>query len=105
MARLVRFREASVRAASCLEPRRCGEYAQAELIMSRPTRAGSAGRNVTIRATDAERRAWRQLAGLSGESLSEWIRVQLNRHVVAFETRFAVKLKRKPAVMRARSGR
>jgi hypothetical protein len=62
--------------------------------VSRPTRAGSAGKPVTIRATDAERTRWEQLAGLADESLSEWIRVRLNEHSVRFEARFGVKLKR-----------
>lgn len=62
--------------------------------MSRPTRAGTAGKPVTIRATDAERYRWEQLAGLAGESLSEWIRLRLNDYAVRFEARFGAKLKR-----------
>lgn len=47
--------------------------------MSRPTRAGSAGKPVTIRATDAERERWELTALWSEMSLSEWIRAVINR--------------------------
>lgn len=47
--------------------------------MSRPTRAGSAGKPVTIRATDAERAAWETAAARKDESLSDWARRVLNR--------------------------
>ena len=47
--------------------------------MSRPSRAGTPGRPVTIRATNAERERWALTAGLSGCNLSEWARVVLNR--------------------------
>lgn len=46
--------------------------------MSRPARAGSAGKPVTIRATDDERAAWER-AARKHESLSAWIVATLNR--------------------------
>lgn len=52
--------------------------------MSRPARAGSAGKPVTIRATDAERERWERCAKLSGVELSALIRsaVELQCNVI-----------------------
>lgn len=48
--------------------------------MSRPPRAGTAGKPVTIRATDAERAAWERAAKADGlDSLSAWIVKVLNQ--------------------------
>lgn len=60
--------------------------------MSRPPRAGVAGKPVTTRATDAEREQWELAARLEGcSSLSAWIIKTLNA--------------RKSRVLRAGKGR
>lgn len=46
--------------------------------MSRPPRAGSAGKLVGIRATDDERREWERRARVAGQSLSDWLRSLAN---------------------------
>lgn len=46
--------------------------------MSRPARAGSAGKPVTIRATDAERERWEAAAICQRLSLSDMLREQAN---------------------------
>lgn len=51
--------------------------------MSRPARAGSAGKPVTIRATDAERERWERAARIRDVSLSDWIRPVLGREADA----------------------
>lgn len=68
--------------------------------MSRPARAGSAGRNVTIRATAEERARWERCAELVEIDLSALIRRAITRQCNVIEAR-----KGKPAVIRARSGR
>lgn len=50
--------------------------------MSRPARAGSAGKPVTIRATDEERERWEMAAEARGVSLSEWLRYLANEDPV-----------------------
>lgn len=67
--------------------------------MSRPARAGSAGRPVTIRATAEERERWERCAELVEIDLSALIRRGIEQQCRAIEAR-----KGKPAVMRARSG-
>lgn len=43
--------------------------------------AGSAGKLVGIRATDDERREWKQCARDAGQSLSDWLRSLANNEV------------------------
>lgn len=47
--------------------------------MSRPARAGSAGKPVTIRATDEERLQWSKAAKAGSVTLSDWLRELANK--------------------------
>lgn len=49
--------------------------------MSRPPRAGSAGKLVGLRVTDDERREWKRWARDAGQSLSDWLRSLANDEV------------------------
>ena len=56
--------------------------------MSRPARAGSAGKPVTIRAIDAERSAWERAAAAEQcDSLSAWIIKTLNRRAAIVDSK------------------
>lgn len=47
--------------------------------MSRPARAGTAGKPVTIRATDAERERWGRCADVAGVTVSALARTAIER--------------------------
>lgn len=56
--------------------------------VSRAPRAGTAGRPVTIRATDAERAQWERAASIEGcDTLSAWIVKTLNRRAALMRAR------------------
>lgn len=50
-------------------------------------RAGTAGKPVTLRATDDERVRWEQAADREGQSLSEWLRAAAELAVARGSTR------------------